>query len=147
LTFTGSSPLAGARQSTVLDARDGLPFSPFEVGTGDQTKGTIDWQSNAFAIAEIFGYVCKLGDMQKDVVFTAVRDAYRSLGFQHVDDAGELSIDSYPTLRDVLARIERQERAGRANNVAARCRPLLELDLFRPSERGEDLLSLVRRGP
>jgi DNA phosphorothioation-dependent restriction protein DptH len=145
--FTGSEgPLAGARQATVLDARQGLPFSPFEVSTNDHSNGTIDWQSNAFAIAEIFGYVCKLGDMQKDVVFTAVRDAYRSLGFQHVDDAEELNVDSYPTLRDVLARIERQERAGRASNVAARCRPLLELDLFRPSDQGDDLLTLVRRG-
>ncbi|MCC6176123.1 MAG: ATP-binding protein [Chloroflexi bacterium] len=146
--FTGrSGPLAGARQSTVLDARDGLPFSPFEVA-GD-LGDAIDWRTNAFAISEIFGYVCKLGDMQRDVVFTAVRDAYRTHGFgdDPEKDEDEARARTYPTLQEVLGRIERQERAGRASNVAARCRPLLEMDVFRPpASGGEDLLSIIRRG-
>lgn len=137
--------LAGARQAMVLDAREGLPFSPFEVA--EASGDTVDWQSNAFAVAEIFGYVCKLGDMQRDVVFTAVRDAYRAHGFGRDSEDGPED-SSYPSLREILTRIERQERAGRATNVAARCRPLLEMDLFKPPPGGDgtDLLTLVRGG-
>jgi hypothetical protein len=142
--FTASEgPLAGARQSTVLDAREGLPFSPFEVSSG--AIDAMDWQSNAYAVAEIFAYVAKLGDMQRDVVYTAVRDAYRAHGFGGSPDQDDTP--TYPTLGEVLGRIERQERVGRATNVAARCRPLLEFELFRPpSQPGTDLLSIVRGG-
>jgi hypothetical protein len=135
-------PLSVARQRTVLNAREGLPFSPFEVS--DRSGDAFDWQTNAFAIAEIFGYVCKLGDMQRDVVFTSVRDSYRTLQLQREEG---LETEAFPSLKQVLTRIEQQERTGRATNVAARCRPLLEMDLFRPpSGQSSDLRSLVREG-
>ena len=33
--------------------------------------------ANAYAVSEIFAYVCELGDIQQDVVYTALRDASR----------------------------------------------------------------------
>src|SRR5713226_7998200 len=102
--------------------------------------------ANALAVAEIFAYVAGIGEMQKDIVYTAVRDAYKARGFN--DDSEDTTPQTleYPTLKDVLKRIEQYEQARHAANVAARCRPLLEMNLFRPTERPVDLLSLVRRG-
>ncbi len=132
-----------AIRPTVLDAAKGLPFSPFEC-TRNGIAG--DWKANTYAIAEIFAYVAGLGDMQRDIVYTAVRDAYKAHGFSDdlVDnDAADLE---YPTLTEVLKRIEQNEQVRHASNVAARCRPLLEMDLFQPTEHAPDLLSLVRNG-
>jgi DNA helicase HerA-like ATPase len=46
----------------------------------------------------------------------------------------------------VLRRIEQGERANRTSNVTARCRPLLEMDLFQPDVQNTDLLSTIRSG-
>lgn len=132
--------LRGGCARAVLDARTGLPFSPFELSAA---SGVVDWQSNALAVAEIFAYVCKLGDMQRDVVYQAVRDAYRQCGFD--ESTSPTAILEYPSLRDVLRRLERLEATGQARNVVARCRPLLEFTLFRPKE-GVDFARLVRGG-
>jgi hypothetical protein len=43
----------------------------------------VGWQmrkcANALAVAEIFAYVVGLGEIQKDIVYTSVRDAYKAL--------------------------------------------------------------------
>ncbi|HEU5378374.1 MAG TPA: ATP-binding protein, partial [Ktedonobacteraceae bacterium] len=124
----------------VLDAAKGLPFSPFEC---TREAGQGGWMANALAVAEIFAYVAGLGDMQKDIVYTAVRDAYKAHGFDN--ESNETSLE-YPTLKEVLRRIEQHEQTRHVANVAARCRPLLEMNLFRPTEQPTDLLSLVRSG-
>ncbi len=121
----------------VIDAAKGLPFSPFECTTEEGPDG---WVANSFGLAEIFGYVAGLGDMQRDLVFTAIRDAYRTRGFgEDAQNAIEL-----PTLNEVLTLIETRERNSRTSNVTARCRPLLEMDLFRPE--GQEFSSLVQQG-
>ena len=84
--------------------------------------------------------------MQKDIVYTAVRDAYQAQGFDNESEDVSSSPLENPTLNDVLRRIEQYERIRHVSNVAARCRSLLEMDLFLPTERPVDLLSLVRRG-
>lgn len=124
----------------VLDAASGLPFSPFEC-TNEGGQG--GWEANALTVAEIFAYVSGLGEMQRDAVYTAIRDAYKVRGFGSESDISQLE---YPTLKDVLKRIERNEQTRNVQNVVARCRPLLEMDLFRPDERTTDLLTLVRQG-
>ncbi len=131
-----------AVQPSVLDAAKGLPFSPFEC---TQEVGQGGWKANALAVAEIFEYAAGLGEMQKDIVYTSVRDAYRARGFDDGDGAIAQMLD-YPTLKDVLKRIEQREQTRHVANVAARCRPLLEMDLFRPTEQPTDLLPLVRSG-
>src|SRR5256886_11485066 len=62
--------------------------------------------------------------MQRDIIFTALQDAYKSHGFS---DEEAIDLD-YPTPEEVLKRIEKKEQERRIYNVAARCRPLLEID-------------------
>lgn len=126
----------------VFDAAKGLPFSPFEC---TRENGQGGWMANALAVAEIFAYVAGLGEIQKDIVYTSVRDAYKAHGF--ADEHEEGTVLHYPTLKELLKRIEKNEQGRHTNNVAARCRPLLEMDLFRPPEENStDFLSLIRRG-
>jgi DNA phosphorothioation-dependent restriction protein DptH len=124
---------------SVIDAAAGLPFSPFECSLNG---GGENWKMNTYALAEIFGYVADLGDMQQDVVYQAIRDAYLAKGF---GDATLTNME-YPTLEDVLYRIEAKERERHVPNVSARCRPLLEMDLFRPSAGSTELLTQIRQG-
>ncbi|GHO82266.1 ATP-binding protein [Dictyobacter formicarum] len=137
-----SEPFVQAINPTVLDAARGLPFSPFECSLEGGSNG---WQANSYAVAEIFGHVVDLGNMQRDVVFSAIRDAYKDHGFS--DDPDQIIKGlTYPTLAEVLQNIETLAQARRVSNVAARCRPLLEMNLFRPQEQAPDLLTLVRSG-
>ncbi len=80
--------------------------------------------------------------MQRDVVFTSIRDAYRAHGW---DSSGQAPLE-YPTMEEVLALIEEKEASRNIPNVSARCRPLLEMDLFRPRDGTTDLRSMVRNG-
>ncbi len=52
----------------------------------------------------------------------------------------------YPTLAEVLGRLERRERDRGVANVVARCRPLLEMDLFRADGEQLDLREHIRSG-
>ena len=132
-----------AAQPHVLDAAKGLPFSPFEC---TQENGPSGWMANALAVSEIFAYVANLGEMQKDVVYTSIRDAYKARGFRDDQDEMEQQPLSYPTLSEVMKHIQENERTRHVPNVTARCRPLLEINLFRPTENAVDLLTLVRSG-
>lgn len=137
-----NEPFIKTVHPTVLDAARGLPFSPFEC---TQDSGSGGWQANSYAVAEIFGHVADLGDMQRDVVSSAIRDAYKAHGFS--DDPDQLNTGlTYPTLAEVLQNIESIAQVRHISNVAARCRPLLEMNLFRPIENAPDLLTLVRSG-
>ena len=51
-----------------------------------------------------------------------------------------------PTTEEVLKNIEQREQRQKVRNVAARCRPLLEMDLFRPIAGKSDLLAQIRQG-
>ena len=123
------TPYAKAAKPAVLDVVRGLPFSPFEAET-DQGTGANWWQNNCFAVAEIFQYVCGLGDMQRDVVFAALRDCYLDLGF----DEGRAQ--RFPTLDEFRKRLEELEEERSIRNVIPRCRALLEFGLF-PSTKAE----------
>jgi DNA phosphorothioation-dependent restriction protein DptH len=140
--FVGAnSPFARLVQPTVVDAADGLPFSPFECTTNNDNSG---WRANSLALAEIFASIVNLGDMQQDVIYTALQDAYKTHGFD--DKEMDSSGIEYPTPEEVLRRIEQKEQARHIHNVAARCRPLLEMNLFRPIKDSPDLLFAIRQG-
>ncbi|WP_052888956.1 ATP-binding protein [Thermogemmatispora carboxidivorans] len=128
-------------QPQVLDAAKGLPFSPFECSVSGPA-----WRYNALAISEIFAQVAGLGEMQRDVVYTAIRDAYRLHGFEDELSAEERSALTYPSLHEVFHRIGRLEQRRRVGHVTARCRPLLEMDLFQPAESPVNLSSLIGHG-
>ena len=95
---------------------------------GNPTGDRLDSELEAYAVAEIFAYVAKLGDMQRDVVYTAVRDAYRAHGFG-IGPNDRTQEPTYPTLSEVLGRIEREEgkkfRYGR-KKVLITSRDLIE---------------------
>jgi DNA phosphorothioation-dependent restriction protein DptH len=124
---------------TVLDAAKGLPFSPFEC---TREEGMGSWKATSYALADIFAYVTGLGMAQRDVVQTAIQDAYKAHGFEN-GDAADLE---YPTPQEVLKRVEQKEQMRHVSNVSVRCRPLLEMDLFRPVRGASDMLSSIRRG-
>ncbi len=126
---------------SVVDAVRGLPFSPFECGSGSGADG---WMANSYALAEIFAYVTGMGPMQLDLIRTTLQDAYKAYGFS--DDEEEMIDLNYPTAEEVIRRIERKEQERHVNNVAARCRPLLEMNLFRPVKNAPDMLSAIREG-
>ncbi len=130
-------------QPHVLDAAKGLPFSPFEC---TQENGQSGWMANTLAVSEIFAYVANLGEVQKDVVYTSIRDAYKARGFSDEQEQMEKQTLLYPTLNEVMKHIEENERIRHVSNVTARCRPLLEMNLFRPIENAVDVLTLVRNG-
>lgn len=134
------NPYSRVARPTILDAAVGLPFSPFEA-EASQSAGTNFWRTNAFAVAEIFQYVCGLGDIQRDVVYEAVRDCYRDLGFE------EGVPDRLPTVGEVYKRLLEIETERGIRNVLPRCRPLLEMGLFQDTKGTlSDLGGLLRRG-
>jgi len=124
---------------TVIDAAQGLPFSPFECTQGNGVGG---WKATSYALAEIFANVTGMGFMQRDIIYTAIQDAYRGRGFGDEDTIDQ----EYPTTEEVLRRIRQEEQARHVSNVSARCRPLLQMDLFRPVQHAPDLLSTIRSG-
>jgi hypothetical protein len=123
----------------IVDAAQGLPFSPFECTLEPGVGG---WKAASYALAEIFAYVTRMGQMQRDIIYTALQDSYKARGFADEDAIGL----EYPTSEEVLRRIRQEEQARHVNNVSARCRPLLEMDLFHPVEQASDLLSSIRAG-
>jgi DNA phosphorothioation-dependent restriction protein DptH len=127
---------------SVVDAAKGLPFSPFECNFGNDSGG---WKANSYALAEIFAYVTNMGQMQRDLIYTALQDTYKAHGFTDDEEEGMVNLD-YPTSAEVLRRIERKEQERHINNVAARCRPLLEMNLFRPIKDAPDMLTSIREG-
>ena len=125
---------------SVIDAAKGLPFSPFEC---TRENGPGGWKATSYALAEIFANVMTgMGPMQRDIIYTAIQDAYKARRFED-----EEAIDlEYPTPEEVLKRIKQEEQARHVNHVAARCRSLLEMDLFQPIKHAPHLLSSILSG-
>jgi DNA phosphorothioation-dependent restriction protein DptH len=126
---------------TIIDAAEGLPFSPFECQTSGRSAA--DWRNNSYIVSEIMATVGGLGGMQRDVLYSAIQDAYKARGF----GGGKTEQPSeYPTPDEVLHFLEQRERSRKVNNVVARCRPILEMDLFKPDSHNRSLLAAVRSG-
>jgi DNA phosphorothioation-dependent restriction protein DptH len=134
-----SSPFVRRIHPVNLDAASGLPFSPFELPPDAPPSA---WRANAYELAEIFGYVADLGDIQQDAIYQAIRDAYQARGY----GSEQIPAVGVPTLEEVLDRLDALEQTRRVANVTARCRPLLEMELFRPTPGYPDLLTQVRHG-
>jgi hypothetical protein len=129
---TGPGPL-------VIDAAGGLPFSPFEAEVS-HSAGASYWKTNCFAIAEIFQYVCGLGDIQRDVVYEAIRDCYVKLGYEGGHP------ERLPNIDEVYMRLRELEQERGVRNVVPRTRSVLEFGLFQEAAEGAlaNLESLTR---
>ncbi len=122
-----SNPPIGAR---VLDASTGLPFNPFEVPEGSNVLAA----QSAFEIAEILELTFKLGDIQRDRVYNAIRNCYLAQGWESRKRGQFL-----PSISDFVDEIEKIEANDRNRNVVARLRPFTDFGLF--SENAEESFS------
>ncbi len=91
-------------------------------------------------LASIFGAVFKLGDIQRDALYTAIRKAYIARGF---GKAGTKPIP--PTARDVLQWLT-LETDVRSRTVVARCRQLFESDIFRTAASSTSFTEMLNGG-
>lgn len=136
LDFHGDMAAAPAGDAAVLDATEGLPFSPFELRGDDHTR----YPQAAWELSEVIGYVCGLGEIQRNAVYEGLREVYRLRGF-----GSPSGPDRLPTMEELSDAVADVERAGRSRNVVARLRPLSEFGLF--TDDGEQSFpDLLRRG-
>lgn len=132
-------------QPNVLNVMRGLPFSPFECAPDSHETAII---TNSLEVAEIFAHVTNLGPIQQDTLYNALLSAYRDKGFGQAggDKSRSYGPLEYPTLEEVLAQIKSQGGTRNADLILARCRSLLEMNLFRPETSETNLLAQIRRG-
>jgi DNA phosphorothioation-dependent restriction protein DptH len=130
-----ASPPAGA---AVLNAAEGLPFSPFEP---DVRKGR-PINTTAWEIAEVIGYVAKLGEIQRNHVYRALQAAYGSCGW-----TGTKSGTRVPTMQEFADAVEAVESGAQGRNARARLQPFTDFGLFADDASGRfELLNPERRG-
>jgi DNA phosphorothioation-dependent restriction protein DptH len=104
---------AGPPGAQVIDAADGLQFSPFELpSTGMRSVNETAWE-----VSEIIGYVCGLGEIQRNHVYEGLRQAYAQA-------------DGAPTMAQFAEAVEQAERESRGRNARDRIRPLTDFGLF-----------------
>lgn len=122
IDFHGDMAADPAADATVVDAGDGLDFSPFALRTDvDHRK----YAQTAWELSEVVGYVSALGEIQRNVVYEVLRELYQRHGFGSADGPTGL-----PTMTEFAKLLEQKESAGHGRNVAARIRPLSEFGLF-----------------
>lgn len=121
----GDMALNPPKNASVLDVRTGgLGFSPFYL----DSHTTADISENAFEIAEVFSYVCDLGEMQMANVFKAIKEVYHATGW--VDGARG---DRLPTIDEFAKSVETIETGMKGKNARERLLPLTDFGLFKNS--------------
>lgn len=125
----------------VWDATQGLPFSPFDA-VASMDGGTSYWKTNCFAVAEIVQYVFGLGDIQRGLIYDAMRDCYLEAGFENDPHA------AIPSLADLERKIRQYEERRGVRNVLIRCKPMFDFQLFDETAAAGniDLLAASERG-
>lgn len=122
-----ASPPIGA---SVLDVRtDGLGFSPFYLSG----HSVADISESAYEIAEVFAYVCDLGEMQLANVFKAIKNAYAAVGWQNGEKGSRL-----PTIEEFAEHVEVVEKGARGKNARERLLPLTDFGLFQENSKAFD---------
>ena len=100
-----------------LDIATGLDFSPFD-------PGSLDYKITSLQIADIFCHVVDLGDMQRDLVYRALKVSYENCGY------GSDRSKSLPTIEAFFSELEILEEKTGVRNASARLRPLLDFNIF-----------------
>jgi DNA phosphorothioation-dependent restriction protein DptH len=120
LDFHGDMAGGPPTGAQVIDAAQGLQFSPFELSsTDDTTVNTTAWE-----IAEIVSYVCGLGEIQRNHVYKGLQQAYKSAG-------------GMPSMKQFADAVEESEREGKGGqNARARIQPLTDFGLFADDPSG-----------
>ncbi|HEY0812745.1 MAG TPA: DUF87 domain-containing protein [Pseudonocardia sp.] len=135
IDFHGDMAAAPAGGAAVLDASLGLPISPFEIDDAAR------YREASWELAEVIGYVCGLGEIQRNAVYEGVRGIYEQHGFPH-----QARPDDWPTMDELAEAVSSAESSGRSRNVAARLRPLSDFGLFVDPTQGRGFGELLRQG-
>lgn len=128
-------PPSGA---TVLNAAEGLPFSPFEA----EVRIGRPINTTAWEISEIVAYVTNLGEIQRNNVYDALQSMYVAHGWE-----GATPGDSLPVISEFGPAVEAAEAESRGRNARQRLRPMTDFGLFRDdADESFDLLNAYRNG-
>lgn len=121
LDFHGDMAADPPTGAQVIDAAQGLRFSPFELSSMD--KMTVN--TTAYEVAEIVSYVCGLGEIQRNHVYKGLQQAYKSAG-------------GIPSMKQFADAVEESERGGKGGgqNARARIQPLTDFGLFADHSSG-----------
>lgn len=133
--FHGDMAAAPAGGAAVLDAAQGLPISPFELD--DPAR----YREVAWELSEVVGYVCGLGEIQRNAVYDGIRAIYEAKGFPR--SAGP---EVWPTMEDLATAIASVDTSARIRNVVARLRPLSDFGLFTDPRESRPFADLLRQG-
>ena len=113
--------------ASVLDVRGGLPFSPFEL----RGIRKADVNATALEVAEIVGYVCGMGDIQRMSIYKGLCRAYEARGWENGIEGNGL-----PTLEEFADAVEAAETGAKGKNARDRIRPLTDFGLFADETTG-----------
>lgn len=113
MDFHGDMAADPPHGAQVINAAEGLQFSPFELPSTDPRS----INETAWEVAEIVAYVCGLGEIQRGHVYDGLRQAYA--------DA-----NGVPTMAQFADAVEQTEREARGRNARDRIRPLTDFGLF-----------------
>ncbi|MFC5206100.1 ATP-binding protein [Pseudonocardia sulfidoxydans] len=133
--FHGDMAASPAGGAAVLDASLGLPISPFEID--DPAR----YREASWELAEVIGYVCGLGEIQRNTVYEGVRAVYEQRGFPN-----PASPENWPTMDELADAVRTSEAGGRSRNTIARLRPLSDFGVFADGPHGSGFADLLRRG-
>lgn len=125
--FHGDMAADPPADAVVLNAAEGLPFSPFE----PDVERNRPINSTAWEIAEIIAYVAKLGDIQRTHVYAALKAIYDESGW-----VGTTRGDRLPTLAEFATALEEVEKGAAGRNAAARLLTFTDFGLFREDASG-----------
>lgn len=124
--------------ATVLNAAEGLPFSPFEA----EVRVGRPINTTAWEISEIVAYVTNLGEIQRNHVYDALQSMYAAHGWE-----GTTPGDSLPLISEFGPAMEAAEAESRGRNARQRLRPMTDFGLFRDdADESFDLLNAYRGG-
>lgn len=126
LDFHGDMAANAAPGVRIVNASEGLPFSPFEIVGGRSNAEN----HSAWEIAEILSIVFGLGEIQRSNVYRALQLAYSNAR----DASGE--IGELPSMQDFIQCLEQVEAASRGANARARLTPLTDFGLFAEGSSG-----------
>ncbi|MGI5132963.1 helicase HerA domain-containing protein [Pseudonocardia sp. CA-107938] len=133
--FHGDMAAAPAGGAAVLDAAQGLPITPFELDEPGRYR-EVSWE-----LSEVIGYVCGLGEIQRNAVYDGVRAIYEAKGFPL-----PASPDNWPTMEDLATAVAAVDTSARTRNVVARLRPLSDFGLFADPAGSRPFADLLRQG-
>ena len=106
----------------ILDASEGLPFSPFELRTAARN----DVNTSSLEVAEIIAYVCGLGEMQMMHVYKGLARAYENRGWANGQEGNGL-----PLIGEFADAVEQVESGAKGKNARNRLNPITDFGLFK----------------